>query len=62
MVKQLKKRGRGRPATGRRPSMTITLPETTLRKLKTVAKRGDTTCSSVIVQLIESSTNGENTR
>ena len=56
MVKQIKKRGVGRPATGRSPSMRITLPASTMLTLKRAARHCDMSCSSVIKELIESAT------
>jgi hypothetical protein len=49
-----KKRGRGRPATGRDPAVTIRIPETVLAAANAWAKdQGIETRSETIVRLVE---------
>jgi hypothetical protein len=48
-----KKRGRGRPATGRDPAVTARIPPETLERVAKWSEANDCSRSEAIVQLIE---------
>ena len=47
-IKEIPKRGRGRPATGRDPAVTVRLPTETINALDAMAKRNDETRAEAI--------------
>jgi metal-responsive CopG/Arc/MetJ family transcriptional regulator len=53
MKRSSEKRPRGRPATGREPTATITIPKQTLATIDKLARQQSTTRSEIMRQLID---------
>jgi hypothetical protein len=52
-IKEIQKRGRGRPATGRDPPVTVRLPEALIVTIDAKAQSEDTTRAEIMRRLVE---------
>jgi hypothetical protein len=52
-IKEIQKRGRGRPATGRDPAVTVRLPADSISAIDTRATKEEVTRAEMIRRLVE---------